>query len=299
MRRFLPLAALLLTFATLVVPGGSASPADPRCGDVVTTDVVLTEDLFCSGDGLTIPGFVNVTLNLHGHAIVGSGVGSGIRILSSLNLDPSSSDAATVTVKNGSVRGFARGVSIEAGFSRGIGDLALTRLFIRGNENGVWDCCFPDNAATVVLSESNISGNHAYGVFVAFTLLRFRMINDEVTNNGGDGIFAYEDSLRLLQDSFIARNGGRGARLSDTVAVITGNTFRGNGGTGLSIEERVCSFFPLYVVSDNVANQNGDGGMSMRPTLPCDPPVGPPPGSGNAAKNNAVFQCVLIVCAKN
>jgi hypothetical protein len=173
----------------------------------------------------------------------------------------------------------------------------LTGLFIRGNETGVVDCCV--GAAAVVLSDSTVSGNHANGVSVGFVSRRFRMINDTVTSNGGDGILASEDSLSLLQDSFIGKNGGTGARLIDTVAVISGNTFDGNGGTGLSIVERFCPFFPFYAVSDNVADRNGGGGISMAPSFPCDPPVAPPPGSDNAAKHNAGFQCVLIVCAAN
>jgi Right handed beta helix region len=297
MRRFLRLVAVLFTFAALVVPGSSAAITAPQCGDVITTDVVLNKNLFCSGDGLTIPGFVNVTLDLHGHSIVGSGVGSGIRILSSLNPDASSSSPAAVTVENGSVRAFESGVSIEPEFGLGIANLVLTRLVIRGNDTGVVDCCV--GRAAVVLSDSTVSGNHANGVSVGFVSRRFRMINDKVTSNGGDGIFAFEDSLSLLQDSFIGNNGGAGARLTNTVAVISGNTFDGNGGTGLSIVEQLCPIFPFYAVSDNVANRNGGGGISMAPFLPCDPPVAPPPGSGNAAKHNAGFQCVLIVCAAN
>jgi hypothetical protein len=202
-----------------------------------------------------------------------------------------------VTVENGSVRAFEHGVSIGPGFGSGIANVLLTGLFIRGNETGVVDCCV--GAAAVVLSDSTVSGNHANGVSVGFVSRRFRMINDTVTSNGGDGVLASEDSLSLLQDSFIGKNGGTGARLIDTVAVISGNTFDGNGGTGLSIVERFCPFFPFYAVSDNVADRNGGGGISMAPSFPCDPPVAPPPGSDNAAKHNAGFQCVLIVCAAN
>jgi hypothetical protein len=297
-------AAALAVFAAaaFAAPAGSAPSADPQCGDVVASDVVLTSNLVCSGDGLIIAGFADVTLDLHGHSISGSGAGTGITISPSLNENPSNSAAGHVTVQNGSVRGFDVGVRVEGNALVTPGDAAvqLDQLFITGNGNGVVGAVGtggsgPDTAVT----NSTIARNQSDGVLVA--LLRpFRMINDQVRNNGGNGISAViQDSLSLLQNSFVAHNGGSGAVLRDTVAAISGNTFLGNGGTGLSIRESVCAFFPLYLVSDNVADQNGAGGMSMAPTGMCSPAPAPPSGSGNAAKNNAVFQCVLIVCAKN
>jgi len=80
------------------------------------------------------------------------------------------------------------------------------------------------------------------------------------------------------------------------VSSVTNNVMLKNGGLGLSIRETVPGYIPHYVVSDNVADGNAMGGMSAS-AIP-DPP-GRPAGTGNAAKNNGNFQCVLIVCAKN
>jgi hypothetical protein len=282
MRRFLGLTAVVLALA-FPAASSPASVSGPQCGDVVTTDVVLTEDLVCSGDGLVIPGFADIKLNLNGHSITGSGDGTGIAILPEQN--------ETVTVESGTIQGFDAGLAIR---SFGLPTLVLDRLLILDNSTGVTGGF--SGSSDTVLSNSVIAQNAGDGVRIGQGS-PFKMVNDEVRNNGGNGISAFVNSLRLLQDSFIAHNGGAGAFLDNTVAVISGNTFLGNGQTGLDIHNEICESFRFYSISDNVAYQNGGGGMSMRANCAFTPP--PPPGSGNAAKNNRMFQCVVIVCAKN
>jgi hypothetical protein len=300
MRRSVLLAAVLLTVVAFGAPGGAASLAGPRCGDVLTTSVVLTADLVCSGDALTIPGYTEVTLDLNGHSIVGSGVGSGVRIVPALN-ENLSSPSGHVIVENGSIRRFEIGIQIRSNTTDpselpGDESVQLNRLFISDNATGVLggqDGTGPDTT----VSDSTIAGNQSDGVRVGF-LRPFRLINDHVRNNAGSGINTFgADSISLLKNSFIAHNAGYGASLQDTQAVIEGNTFLGNGQTGLSIEEDICQDIPFYVVSDNVADGNGGGGMGMFSLPFCDP--GPPDGSGNVARHNADFQCVLIVCTAN
>ena len=284
----LPLAAVVVTLFWLTVPAGAALVTEPACGDFVTADVVLTTDLVCQGAGLTAAGGIDVTIDLNGHSLVGSGTGVGVQM--------SGGNDSHVTVENGSIRGFETGIAVT-NYPHDGATVQLERLLIRNNHVGVRG----DQGAATTLADSTISANTGDGVVVAFDR-PFQMIRDLVSNNGGRGIRAFEDSLSLLQDSFVAHNAREGAYLTDTVAAISGNTFLGNGSTGLSIQERNCGFFPLYDVSDNVADRNGSGGMSMAfylaPPEFC-PSLAPPPGTGNAAKHNADFQCVLIVCAFN
>jgi len=296
MRRCLGLTAVVLA---LVLPPASnpASSSGPHCGDVMTRDAVLTEDLVCSGDGLIIPGFADVTLNLNGHSITGSGSGTGIAIDLGRQEDASRSTPGAVTVESGSIRGFDTGLLIQQSFLEdGISQLVLDRLHIRENNHSGVAGAFVRSGPETVLSNSVIADNHGDGVGMAFGR-PFRMVNDKVINNGGNGISAFRNSLHALEESVIAYNGEAGVLLDDSVATISGNTFRGNGDTGLLVREETCAFFPLYVVSDNVAVRNGGGGMSM--TASCDSTPPPPSGGGNAAHNNDVFQCVVILCAKN
>jgi hypothetical protein len=287
------LSILILLVAALALPAASSSrvASGPHCGDLVTTDVVLTENLVCSGDGLFVQALstMPVTLDLNGHSIVGSGGGMGVNILASV---------ADVSVKNGSITGFSTGV-ISDGTA---GDKTITMDHLRIHNNvvgvGIINANFSFNETTI--SNSTITKNQTDGVSID-QLCPSHLINDTIRENGGDGIAAATDSLSLLQDSLIARNGGDGAFLNSTVATISGNTFLGNSGTGLSIIENECGSVQFYLVSNNVARENYTGGMSMfvAPSPDCVPLPQPPPGDGNVARNNSVFQCVLIVCAEN
>jgi len=279
--RGLCLFLLVALFVALEIPGtGSSAVAGPQCGGTVTSSVVLTKNLTCSGDGLYVDASVtDVTLDLHGHSISGSGAGQGLIVLSS--------STSPVVIKDGTVKNFRLGIAVD------YTSATLDNLFIRDNGVGV----FTLGGGPVLLSNSTISNNSSDGVEVSGQPGDFRMVNDRVTGNGGNGISAFTDSLRLLANSFIAHNGGNGAWLSATVATVGGNTFLGNGGVGLFISEDTCLYLSFYNVSDNVANQNGQGGMTASANpFTCDTP---PPGTGNAAQNNDVFQCILIVCAKN
>ncbi|MGC5221196.1 right-handed parallel beta-helix repeat-containing protein [Micromonospora sp. DT81.3] len=94
--------ALLLSVAL----EGSAQAAEPvaTCGSTITTDVTLTADLFCpSGDGLILGS--NVTLDLGGHSLIGSGSGVGVQT--------SFPSEGGNTIRNGTIENWATGVQLQ------------------------------------------------------------------------------------------------------------------------------------------------------------------------------------------
>jgi parallel beta helix pectate lyase-like protein len=292
MRRLALVSGLLVLLGVVVVPGSTAS-SQLQCGAVVTTDVVLTEDLVCPSDGLVLTGTGDVTVDLNGHSITGAGSGTGVAL--ELSDAPDSSAPIQVTVESGTIRGFATGLSIHVLAATCCGRmLRLDGLNIRENGQGIVGT-FDRSGTETLVSNSVIAKNRGDGVALAFGA-PFSMVNDEVRNNGGNGIRSFRNSLSLLANSFVAHNGANGALLDDTVASISGNTFLGNGETGLAVHEEICAFFPLYVVSNNLAEKNAHGGMSFTSGQACSTP---PAGAGNAAKQNGDFQCVLVVCARN
>lgn len=291
MRRWLTVGIVtgLLGWA-VAAPGAGAQSTGPQCGDLITTSVVLTEDLNCSGNGLEIDPSVqasagDVTIDLNGHRIQGSGTGTGIH---AHILDETF--AGTLTITNGTVRGFQVGVDLHDLFP----PVQVTKLVVTDNDTGV----FFHDPGFARLANSTIAKNHGAGVLVVAADTDFEMVDDQVRDNGGAGITtAGEDNFRRLQDSFIAHNGGAGAQIEDSPAIISGNTFLGNAGTGLAIREREPALAPFYFVAANLAVGNGSGGMSV--TGPGSGDFPPVPGTGNAAQHNAVFDCIVIVCAKN
>jgi parallel beta-helix repeat protein len=67
------------------------------CGDTVTTDYILTSDLYCVGDGLKVG--TGVTLDCGSYELVGQGSGTGIEVVGD-----------DVTVKDCVIRNFWKGI---------------------------------------------------------------------------------------------------------------------------------------------------------------------------------------------
>ena len=83
----------------LAVPAAPVAAAVVPCGTVVTTSITLTSDLGpCVGDAL-IAGADNITINLGGFTISGTGTGAGVRV----------AQRTGVTVTNGTIQGFPAG----------------------------------------------------------------------------------------------------------------------------------------------------------------------------------------------
>jgi hypothetical protein len=277
MRRMLMFVAALVVAGLMSAAGGRSSNG-PQCGDTVTTDVTLTHNLVCAGNGLTFDGAAgeSVTIDLNGFTIAGGGVGTGIG---------TNHLGGSVTVENGTIRQFDTGIgAFGAAF-----DVENVSLVHNGTFGFRCASGFP-----VTINASTIQNNLGDGA--SFFLCQAHVTGNTIRYNGGDGVSSAQDSLRLLQDNLIAHNGEDGAFIDRSVSTIDGNTFRFNDATGLEISDDVCSIFAFYVVTNNVAVSNSDGGMSATAPQPCGDVV--PGSAGNGAKGNVPFQCFQIVCAR-
>src|SRR5919109_1488226 len=104
MLRLLAPAAVL--FGLLALGAAPAAANHVGCGDVITQDTTLDEDLVdCPGSGIVI-GADDITVDLNGHTISGTGA-TGFAYA---GVDLSSNNA---TVRDGAVRGFEHGVQIS------------------------------------------------------------------------------------------------------------------------------------------------------------------------------------------
>ncbi|MGW2158952.1 right-handed parallel beta-helix repeat-containing protein [Nonomuraea sp. NPDC001699] len=95
---------LLLSAALMSANPAGASTSAVACGDVLTTNTTLTDDLTCPGGALTI-GADDVDLDLNGHTITGSGTGNGLLV----------AGRRGTTVRNGTIAGFAYGIYVDFG----------------------------------------------------------------------------------------------------------------------------------------------------------------------------------------
>ena len=136
----------MVLVASFVLPVGQAFGADiSTCGASVTEDSRLVADLIgCEFGGITIDAD-NVTLDLNGHAITGTGAWdwSGIEV----------GDHDGVTILNGTVSGFGGGIVLrESDGNR------IERVTLSGNHVGVVLFASSDN----VLSKNTMTGSWAF-----------------------------------------------------------------------------------------------------------------------------------------
>jgi len=94
--------AIVAVLLVWVAPGFARSKANVVCGQVITSSVVFASDLLgCPATGLVVQGS-NVTVDLNGHLLQGTGGGPGILI------DNVGAGALAATVKNEAIEGFRK-----------------------------------------------------------------------------------------------------------------------------------------------------------------------------------------------
>jgi parallel beta-helix repeat protein len=244
----------LVTFAALGSRGGEAVAASVACGDTITVDTTLQNDLIdCPGDGLVI-GASGITLDLNGHVIDGNPrsapAAQGIR----------SSVHDRVTIRGGTVQDFRAGVFMEVTRASRIVDVETRRTTVgiavssffggriaRNSTLGPGD----EPSTGIFLSGDdnvvalNRASNTSSGVFVS-DANRNRIARNLLTGNGA-GI-----RLDLAAGNEVVRNTlmGNGIGVLDTpathVSPITPNVIKFNlfarNSTGVAVigdEQRV------------------------------------------------------------
>jgi hypothetical protein len=157
-RMFLPgsviLAAAIVVLVAPAAGGGSSGTAISSCGQTVTTNGFLTQNLHCPGSSGVVVGAGGITIDLKGFRLRGD------RSFGHSGIDDDGSDG--VTVKNGTVRNFFIGVDAYAGANR------------------------------VSISDVVASGNAGYGVEVLGDLAKIKSAT--ASGNASDGFVVAVES---------------------------------------------------------------------------------------------------------
>ena len=278
-------AALLLSTAT----AGAVPSPRIGCGTVILDSVTLNDDVSgCAGDGLVV-GADNVTLDLGGHSVSGTGTARGIVIAGS-----------NVRVLNGSVRGFQDGVSATGWLTPGpLTGVELSRLRVAGNSRAGIMASYVNDATF----EHNVVTDNGHWGMSMFEL-RGVVVQNTIIGNGADvsdaGGIKSTESGGLLRRNRVLANLGPGLLVQDPYALhISGNRANRNAADGVAIFEN----YPGYdrvVVSGNSANRNAGYGIWAAAQDWSNPPGLPTDGGGNSGWGNAnPAQCLNIDCARN
>jgi hypothetical protein len=272
-RSFVGVAMLVLALAALAGIPASAKPSQVACGDVIAADTVLTKNLTCAGDGLTVTN--GATLDLRGHSLRGDGTGVGIRL---------ARPGASMVVTHGTISGFGTGVDVGASSVR------LEDLEIKNNAQfGVFVSDF--RAEQDVVQHNKITGNGTGVGFANGAGLGSQLLDNTIKDNAGDGIRATNQNDGITyQRNDVSKNGGYGMRISSSISKILGNRLNENALDGLLADEDLESSKPAWLIADNRADHNGGHGLDVATP-------GIPDGGGNRAKGNDLSpQCVNLAC---
>jgi parallel beta-helix repeat protein len=284
--------ALVLSMALLP---SSAIAAHVSCGDVITQDTTLDSDLVnCPGEGVVI-GASDITLDLAGHTIDGTGPGAGGNGVRNPGAD-------NVTVTNGRIQQFQRGVSIlgadanlltgltltDSGSGVFLEDASLTQVLdnemrssgtgvtiwrsgsfnvIRGNSisgatNGV---LLVGIAFAPPIDQTEITDNDVFSTSVGIHVLDAN--NTQVSGNrvvdSNTGILDAFGRFSIIEGNFVSRNDDNGILLpASTGAVVAGNRTWDNGRDGVLIGNAGSVISPARV-TDNFSKGNGDDGIDV------------------------------------
>jgi hypothetical protein len=277
--------------AALAVAGSSpAAMADPpsnvTCGMVLTQSVTLQADLQCAGDALIV-GADGITIDLAGHSVSGNGTGKGI----------SAESHSDLTVRDGSINGFATGVGLIIEQNSTFTNVKITGgvgLFMQVTTNSHFtDDVLRDTRARLDNAHQTVfDGLLATNVTFTqnecldTTFQHSRLIDSSVRADETDRDTFSHDSLVnspidfgaesrdwLIEDNLIrgAQVGVRVTGDTTTGAHIIDNLFLDNE-LGVQVTVNILREVDGLTVSDNAFLNNGAAGLLMDASV-ADQPV--------------------------
>jgi hypothetical protein len=269
------LVALVIAGAVVGSAAGASGSrsAAVTCGQVITANTTLTRNVRnCPGNGLVVAA-PNVTLDLGGYTVSGSGGGFGITVA-----------ADGVTVRNGTVTNFSSGIDGEGGYLQPSANGAvISALTIRNNVTAGITSISVDGWQ---IQNNNLTQNGDGIDFVHAT--NMVASGNRIANSTWDGIYSVSSSDNAtLSGNTTVFNGGDGILVSNSTTQIVGNRANHNAVNGIELHDSLG--FPDRI-ADNIANYNGQLGMTADfPSFD---------GGGNAGLGNGdPRQCVNVVCA--
>lgn len=220
------LAAPILSLA--LAPGAQAAQAvNVSCGETITVDTKLANDLTeCPSNGIVI-GADGITLDLNGHTVDGDGAGDDLGIDNTAGHDG-------VTIEGGSVQGFVEGVLVVGGSENRLRHLS-------SSHNSHAGIALVESASVVV--ESNYTAANCVGMFAAGSR-DVRIEHNSAVGNACLGLGSFDSEHIRLADNSVshtvdpaAPNEGLGMGAFDSNdSVIEANRVSSNGFAGVLLE---------------------------------------------------------------
>ena len=196
---------LAILLGCLPILAGPTATADDLCGATIVADLKLHHDLTCAGGGLIV-GADDLTIDLNGHTIAGSGSEVGIAV----------TGRTDVSIEGGTVSHFAVAVRVNTS----------TDVVIKHNE-------FAENAEGVDLQAGSIGNTIKDNAFrnnsTRGIMLRGNVRDNDIKNNtftgNRVGILVFAGVDNTLKHNIVSGSTLAGIRFN---VFATGNVLKGN-----------------------------------------------------------------------
>lgn len=221
-------------------PSPAASRASLRCGDVITSSVVLTRDLVgCRADGLVI-GAAGVTVDLNRHLVSGLGTSGsdGIR----------DEGFAGLTVRGGRIEHFDSGIDVE-----NADHVTVVALQVRDTVFGI----LLVSVSGGILSAIDIETASFAGIQLA-QADHLALVGNALSHNG-DGISLFQSSRNLIAGNASVHSGSGIALLQSGANRIVKNSTNQEDDTGVLLDDHS----DHNLIADNRASGNGFAGVGV------------------------------------
>ncbi len=210
------------------------------CGASITANTTLTADLGpCPGNGLAI-GATNITLNLNGHKIIGTGSGAGIFV----------GGLGNVTILGpGEIASFATG--IQGGMQQM--QIMINGLNLESNVVGM----FFEETSNLTISGCNIDGGATGQIGLNLSQLASSNIDhNTIERHSVAGVSA--TGTPVISHNAITLNGTGVQMIGAASATISGNTIGFNKTDGITVE---ASLGGTNTIEGNIITFNGESGV--------------------------------------
>ncbi len=262
---------------------GSGATAITTCGQTVTTNAVLTQDLDCPGSSGVIVGASGITIDLKRFRLRGD------RTSGHYGIDDTGG-FAKVSVKNGVLRSFGQGV-----YAPNANEFSVVGVVASGNlVSGI-----VLSGVSVSVKSSVAASNDLDGIALSGPSASVK--SSTASANGGNGITLDNGDSLSVTSSTASGNTGIGIDVAATVnPFVKSSTASGNGSDGISVGGDAAQ------IKGNHADGNGfvasGPGLGIRATGFSTAPTGTNFARGNddpAECDPAALCCAHTLCGSH
>jgi parallel beta-helix repeat protein len=231
-------------------PALASSDAMVSCGELITRDVTLQEDLSCPDDGVKISEN-GITFNMNGHTIT-SNDGDDNSVDLTMDVDGDSGilvTASDVTILGlGQISGFETGIKFIGSTDAQVSDVTL-------RDNGIG--ALVSGSDSIYISKNSIDTND-YGIVSESSDSGVASFN-QIVSNSAAGIVLLDSSENVLAGNGVFGNGDTGIFLNDQ---STHNTVDYNIVFGHSEADMNNANGMATNINDNTFGENNKCGTS-------------------------------------